>query len=72
MKFGEALEELKEGNSIQRVGWNGKNQYVYMAKLQENVEPCFILKNAQDKLQPGWIPSMGDMLATDWEVFIPF
>jgi hypothetical protein len=71
MTFGDALEVLKEGNAVARTGWNGKGQYAYMHKFNDLVEPCFILKNAQGKYQPGWVPSMGDMLATDWEVHIP-
>ena len=71
MKFGQALDELEKGNAVARAGWNGKNQYVYMSQIHERLEPCFILKNAQDKFQPGWVLSMGDMRADDWEVFIP-
>lgn len=29
MNFGEALELLKEGNKVARVGWNGKNMFLY-------------------------------------------
>ena len=31
-------------------------------------QPYFSLWNAQGKWQPGWVPSTGDLLATDWEV----
>lgn len=31
-------------------------------------QPYFALKNAQDKWQPGWVPSVGDCLAEDWVV----
>lgn len=30
------------------------------------VAPYFTLKTAQDTIQMGWIPSMGDLNATDW------
>lgn len=30
MNFGEALECMKTGKKVQRVGWNGKNQFVVM------------------------------------------
>jgi hypothetical protein len=30
MNFGEALEKCKAGARIQRSGWNGKNQYVFL------------------------------------------
>lgn len=74
MTFSEALEQMKKGTrkTFARSGWNGKNQYVYLGKLTFDTEPCFVLHNAQRKLQPGWVPSMGDMLASDWEEYIPF
>lgn len=31
MNFGEAIIAVKNGNKIQRNGWNGKNQYVELA-----------------------------------------
>lgn len=30
MSFGMAIEALKMGHSLQRAGWNGKNQFVYL------------------------------------------
>lgn len=70
--FGEAIEEMKKGQTVARSGWNGKGMYVYLAQLTEHVEPCFIMYTAQGKLQPGWLASQMDMLADDWEVYIPF
>lgn len=32
-------------------------------------QPYFALKNAQDKWQPGWVPSVGDLFAEDWMRF---
>ena len=32
MTFGEALELVKKGKKITRMGWNGKNQYVVLGK----------------------------------------
>lgn len=31
-------------------------------------QPYFALFNAQGKWQPGWVPSVSDSLADDWEV----
>ena len=31
-------------------------------------QPYFALKNAQNKWQPGWVPSQGDIFAEDWQV----
>ena len=32
MKFGEALEQVKEGKKIFRLGWNGKGMFVCYQK----------------------------------------
>ncbi|ASV45078.1 hypothetical protein SopranoGao_55 [Klebsiella phage SopranoGao] len=73
--FSDALMWLKEGKRVQRAGWNGKGQYVQLWQLPPDItfdgaelRPCFILKNAQGVAQAGWVPSMGDLLATDWQV----
>lgn len=31
-------------------------------------QPYFALKNAQNKWQPGWVPSQGDLFAKDWMI----
>ena len=31
MKFGEAIELIKQGKKVARTGWNGKNQYIELA-----------------------------------------
>lgn len=79
--FGEILNDLKIGEVVARVGWNGKGQCVYMAvmnyqveedgtKVTKDYEPCFVIKNAQGKFQPGWVPSISDLLADDWIVVV--
>lgn len=30
MTFGEALQELKQGNKVQRTGWNGKGVFLFL------------------------------------------
>jgi hypothetical protein len=93
--FSQALVELKEERKLQRLGWNGKNQFVVMMpalylppfntqdtfkKVNDRTakhigkdtpldsQPYFALFNAQGKWQPGWIPSISDLLADDWVV----
>nr|DAF93381.1 MAG TPA: Protein of unknown function (DUF2829) [Myoviridae sp. ctshb19] len=67
--YSKALAAIKEGRSVRRAGWNGKNQHVYLENFDGmKYEPCFILFNAQEKYQPGWVPSMGDLMAEDWEI----
>ena len=45
MKFGEAIEALKEGKAIQREGWNGKGLFI----VKQN--PCTIKEDILPKLQ---------------------
>ncbi len=74
MSFGLALEALKKRLKVARSGWNGKGQYVTLipagnAMFQgDDMQDCFGLKNAQGKMQPGWVPSIGDCLAEDWKI----
>ena len=35
------------------------------------VAPGLLLKNAQDQIVMGWVPSTGDLLATDWYILPP-
>ncbi len=32
MNFSDALESIKKGNLLTRIGWNGKNMYVFLVK----------------------------------------
>lgn len=82
--FSDALMWLKEGKRVARKGWNGKGQFCWMvpegqypARMEaikgyfpSDIVPYgayFALKNAQDVVVP-WVPSVGDLLATDWYV----
>lgn len=74
--FSAALKGLKEGKRISRINWNGNTQWVILinpgnamhisAAGSFDMQKCFGLKNAQNKMQPGWVPSIGDLLAEDW------
>lgn len=81
--FGDALASIRDGERAARKSWNGKGQYVFLAgdisfccdaDISEfddkdvAVGDVLVLRNAQGNLQPGWIPSMGDLLADDWYV----
>lgn len=83
--FSDALMWLKEGKRVARKGWNANGQFCWMvpagqypARMEAikgyfpgDVVPYgayFALKNAQDVVVP-WVPSVGDLLATDWKVY---
>lgn len=84
LTFSLALEAVKAGYQIRRKGWNGAGQFVYVLpadKVQSAMgygfgeyqnEPAFqatlILRNAQNRLVLGWVPSSGDLFAEDWEI----
>ena len=82
MKFGEAIEAVKQGERVQREGWNGKVQYIelathisYQTSLGDmvNVEHKNIGNKAiafvgTSGVQLGWLASQADMLAEDWRI----
>ena len=81
MDFGEAIKKVKAGYKIQREGWNGKQQYVELARGISyinaqgkivNVEHAAIGNKAlafvcTSGVQLGWLASQADMLAEDWK-----
>lgn len=80
--FGKAIQLLKEGEKLQRKGWNGKNQYIELATniSYKNTDEEII--NAEHDaignkaiafvgtsgVQIGWLASQADMLAEDWKI----
>lgn len=82
MKFGEAIEFVKNGHRASRQGWNGKNQYIELATHISYVNGNGDLVNVNHEaignqaiafvgtsgVQLGWLASQADMLANDWIV----
>lgn len=81
MDFGDALRAIKDGKKVARIGWNGKDMYIFLAEcetmhtqadlsaLQDKdtaTNEFICLKDAHNEFQPGWNASQADMLATDW------
>lgn len=78
--FGEAIKYLKRGFRVARKGWNGKNQYIELARKISYVGANNLLINAEHEaignkaiafvgttgVQLGWLASQADMLAEDW------
>ena len=76
--FGWAIDRLKEGKRVRRVGWNGKGMFLMLCipdgryTLQStgktyNRRPYIYMKDAQDTLVP-WAASQTDVLEEDWEL----
>jgi len=78
--FGVALIELRNGNKIARIGWNGKEMFIFdIPRGSWNFETdvsdvdgltalSFIcMKTADYKLVP-WSPSQIDLISNDWVI----
>lgn len=78
LTFGEALDALKNRRRVRRRGWNGKGMWVVLIHAGNAMftafgealpmQNCFGMRTATGKMQPGWLASQADMLATDWEI----
>lgn len=69
LSFSQAFNALKDGQKMQREGWNGKNQWVecqYPDESSKTTVPYLCLRNAQGDFVP-WVPSQGDLFAYDWQ-----
>lgn len=72
MNFGKAIDWLKQGERVSRQGWNGKGMYLVLMKSDGMevdgfpLKDCIAMKTQSDEMQPGWLASQADMLATDW------
>jgi len=70
MDFGKALKYLKNGERVQRSGWNGKGMWVqaqYPDKNSKMTLPYIYMKTADDQLVP-WLASQTDIMAEDWSI----
>jgi hypothetical protein len=81
--FADAIRAIKEGKRAKRDGWNGKNQYIEIAKEISYTNANGDIVNAQHDaignkaiafvgtsgVQLGWLASQSDMLAEDWIIF---
>lgn len=76
MSFGTAIELLKRGERVARVGWNGKGMWLVLIRAGNamhrsaagsyDMRDCIGMKTADGAMQPGWLASQADMLANDW------
>lgn len=68
MDFSAALLELKAYKKLTRTGWNGKGMHVCLVSGGINFGPYFCMVKPDGFTQPGWVPSIGDLTADDWEL----
>lgn len=70
MNIGEALGALKDGERVQREGWNGKGQWLELQVPDDHSKmtlPYIYISTVTQDLVP-WLASQTDILADDWEV----
>lgn len=67
--FDEAVKRLKQGERLQRTGWNGKGIWLkcqFPTETSKMTLPYIFMKTANDHLVP-WLASQTDILAEDWQ-----
>lgn len=78
--FDYAIQKIIEGCKMQRLGWNGKDQYIELASNISYQRPNGEVVNLDHKMigncaiafygtagvQVGWLASQADMLSGDW------
>lgn len=70
MTFGEAIESMKKGCGVARMGWNGKGMHIALQVPDEHSKmtlPYIYICTVTGDLVP-WLASQTDMLGNDWEV----
>lgn len=72
LSFGEAIQQLKEGQRVAREGWNGKGQWLGLLLPEEDARgemtlPYIYIRTVQGDFVP-WAASQTDMLAEDWGI----
>lgn len=68
LNFGQALEHLKAGGKVARVGWNGKGMWLALQRPDEHSKmtlPYIYMSTVTGDLVP-WLASQTDLLAEDW------
>jgi len=68
LRFGIALEKMREGQAVYRLGWNRKDQWLRLQVPDEHSKmtlPYIYICTAQGVLVP-WVASQTDLLADDW------
>lgn len=83
MNFSDALQRLKQGQKVNRAGWNGKGMYLLLVEpyvmlgatdarlemlgIDGTLRPWIGMRTADNGFVP-WLASQTDLLADDWEM----
>jgi hypothetical protein len=76
--IGWAVYAMRHGNRVCRTGWNGKGMWLILihpgnamhtgSAGRFDMQPCIGMFPSAVFMQPGWVASQADLLATDWEL----
>jgi hypothetical protein len=68
LNFGQAVEALKEGKKVQRIGWNGKGMWLMLQIPDQHSKMTlpYVYMFTADKNQVPWLASQTDVLSEDW------
>lgn len=70
MDFGSAIESLKSGHSVSRIGWNGSGMYLKLQipdEYSKMRKPYIYMSPVDGEFVP-WVASQTDILADDWSI----
>lgn len=77
LTFGLAIEAMKKGFKVARVGWNGKGMWILLQRPDEHSKmnlPYFYIEYPEGHpaypqgCRVPWLASQTDMLAEDWMI----
>lgn len=68
MSFSDALDLLKNGESMTREGWNGAHSIALVLGGPDFTDRVFVIYTSRGEVMP-WLASQADLLAEDWRVF---
>ena len=70
MKLRQALKKAEKFKySIRRQSWGADScEHLFIAKLSTEVEPCLVFVDQKNKMNPGWKPSLQEVMAIDWVI----
>ena len=66
MDFSRALDHLKAGERMARVGWNPQYMWAYLGFTQAGGVACFYAVTKSAARTVVWHPTLDDLLAHDW------
>ena len=70
LDFGSAIQLLRGGDRMSRVGWNGPGQFIELQRPDQHskmTKPYLYITTVQGDRVP-WLASQTDLLTEDWYI----